>query len=318
MTDPRPLSRRSDVDRPVENGANGPPERYRGARRRRGWWAQLADADEQARQPAHAVDASKSRRELYKEAQRAGIEGRSAMNKQQLVEALQRHHATESSTAPAPRPAPGSGWPVAVEPQPWPDAREAEPLRGARPADAAEPERCVIKYRASDRQGEFRVVVTEADGTARTVARSPAFPVQGGETPRSEAARAAHDLLVQRLDVSGWWPAGSAEAWPELEFIRVRPADPDDVRSFVTVVREGGRARFVVEELDGYGNPTPLFASESFRAPRLLPVRPSRQAKGALDDLLLRIEVDGWRFAEETEGEWYAISLRRGPEGEEA
>jgi hypothetical protein len=301
------LPRRSDGD--------GPRERDGGSGDSRGWWAQLAETEAPTRPPARFVDASKSRRELYRDAQQAGIKGRSGMNKQQLVEALQRHHATGSPAAPATRRAPGPPRRAGAEPQPRVPAERAggEVDRPRSPREQPEPERCVIEYRGSDRQGEFHVVIAEADGSRRTVARSPAFPAPGGEMRGSRAARAAHELLVQRLDVCGWWPAGSAEAWPELEFIRVRPGDSVDARSFVTVVREGGRARFVAEELDRYGNPTPLIASEPFSAPRLLPVRPSRRAKAALDELLLRMEAEGWTFAEATEGEWYAILLRRDP-----
>jgi cation transport regulator ChaB len=38
------------------------------------------------------VDASKPRRELYQDAKRAGIEGRSRMNKRELANALQHHN----------------------------------------------------------------------------------------------------------------------------------------------------------------------------------------------------------------------------------
>ena len=76
-------------------------------------------------------------------------------------------------------------------------------------------------------------------------------------------------------------------------------------------MREGGRARFVIEELDSYGNATPLVASDLFWAPRLLPVRPSRHAKAALKQLLDRLEPDGWTVAEHIGDEWYSLSLWR-------
>jgi hypothetical protein len=45
------------------------------------------------------VNANKSKRELYEDAKRAGIEGRSEMTKQELVEALERHSQRETAKA---------------------------------------------------------------------------------------------------------------------------------------------------------------------------------------------------------------------------
>ena len=45
------------------------------------------------------VDANKSKRELYEDAKRAGIEGRSEMTKEELVEALERHSRRETAKA---------------------------------------------------------------------------------------------------------------------------------------------------------------------------------------------------------------------------
>ena len=39
---------------------------------------------------SRGVDANKPKRELYENARRAGVEGRSRMSKQELVEALER------------------------------------------------------------------------------------------------------------------------------------------------------------------------------------------------------------------------------------
>ena len=50
---------------------------------------------------AGGVNANKSKRALYEDAQRAGIEGRSKMSKPQLVKALQKH--SERATARARR-----------------------------------------------------------------------------------------------------------------------------------------------------------------------------------------------------------------------
>jgi cation transport regulator ChaB len=45
------------------------------------------------------INANKSKRELYEDAKRAGIEGRSEMTKEQLVEALERHSRRETEKA---------------------------------------------------------------------------------------------------------------------------------------------------------------------------------------------------------------------------
>jgi cation transport regulator ChaB len=45
------------------------------------------------------VDANKSKRELYEDAQEAGIPGRSDMTKEELVEALERHSRRETARA---------------------------------------------------------------------------------------------------------------------------------------------------------------------------------------------------------------------------
>lgn len=228
--------------------------------------------------PALRVNASKSKRELYEEARKAGIAGRSAMSKEELIEALAEQHGTTP--------------PRAVKPR--------------------RPERCAIVYEGSGRYGEFQVVVADADGSRRSVARSPAFRgPRVGAVRRRSAARAAHDLLVRRLEACGWWPAGSGGKWYELGFVRLRTAGMGSQTSLVTVVREAREARFVAEELDTYGNPTPLFASASFRAGRARRVRPSSQAKAALKQLVLRMEREGWNVAGTVGEEWYAISLSR-------
>ncbi len=284
MRDPQFLARR-------RNGAAAGPwegrrEQDEGERHASGWWVL------EGQSPRNGVDAAKSKKELYQEAKQAGIDGRSSMNKEQLVEALHKHHSTTSSKLPTPRP-----------------PRTRHVAKGARRSPAREAERCVIAYRPTGAHGEFHVIVTEPDGSQMSAARSPAFRAQSGEIRRTGAARAAHELLVQRLVVAGWWPADSGDAWPQVQFARVRPTAGGGARCLVTVVREAGRAQFVVEELDSYGNPTPLVASDPFRAPRLLPVRPSRHAKAALRQLLDLLEPDGWTVAEHIGDEWYSISL---------
>jgi hypothetical protein len=269
----------------------------------RAWWVLDGQAN------GNGVDASKSKRQLYAEAKQAGIAGRSSMNKEQLVEALHRHRSRASSQEPPPRRTSG---PVRLaRPELGPPPRGGHAATGGRRPEAREAERCMIGYRTAGAQGEFHVLITDADGSHGSVARSPAFPSQAGDIRRTGPARAAHELLAKRLIVAGWWPADSRDAWPEIQFVRISPAGSAGARSLVTVVREPRRARFVIEELDTYGNATPLVASDLFWAPRLLPVRPSRHAKAALKQLLDRLEPDGWTVAEHIGDEWYSVSLWR-------
>jgi hypothetical protein len=66
----------------------------------------------------------------------------------------------------------------------------------------------------------------------------------------------AHELLVRRLEARGWWPVDSGEPRHELGFVfRPRTSGMRTVRSLVTVVRQGERARSLAEELDAYGKP---------------------------------------------------------------
>ena len=265
---------------------------------------------------ASGVHASKPKRVLYHEAKEAGIEGRSAMNKEQLVEALHTHRATSSSREPETRKAPTPGRRNrsgrASPPKRQPELTEVGSAHVRPAADARGPNRCAIVYKRQRRYGEFQVVVTEKGGSRKPVARSPGFRApRFGATRQWGAARVAHELLVSRLAACGWWSVNSGGAWHEVEFVRARPAGMRTRRSLVTVVREAGHARFVAEELDAYGNPAPLMLSAPFRAHRFLPVRPSRQARRSLDQLVARMESEGWRVATAVGKNWYAISLWR-------
>ena len=56
-------------------------------------------ARERPKETFGGVDASKPKSELYEEAKRAGIEGRSRMDKQELARALQKHSERETARA---------------------------------------------------------------------------------------------------------------------------------------------------------------------------------------------------------------------------
>ena len=160
------------------------------------------------------------------------------------------------------------------------------------------------------------MVVTDSGGSRRSVARSPAFRATrflGLRRPR--AARVAQQLLVRRLEACGWWPVDSGGSWHELAFVRPRTSGMRTARSLVTVVRQAGQARFLAEELDTYGTPTPLVLSVPFRARRFARVRQSAQARTALEQLVRGMESDSWRVAAGVGKEWYAISLWRPMDG---
>jgi hypothetical protein len=250
-------------------------------------------------QASDAVDASKSKRELYHEARNAGIERRSSMNKEHLVEALRKLQATS----------------VPRERTKRHSRSEREPASRQvlrRPGNARGPDRCAIVYTGSGRYGEFHVIVTEKDGSSRSVARSAAFRApRFGRLRRRGPARVAHELLVSRLEACEWWPVDSGGPWHELQFVRLRGEDTRSRRSLVTVVREARQARFVAEELDSYGGPTPLMLSAPFGAPRFSRVRPSMEAKVALKHLVRRMESQGWKVAAAVGKDWYAIALSR-------
>jgi len=265
---------------------------------------------------AAGVDAARPKAELYNEARTAGIEGRSAMNKEQLVKAPKEHRASSSAREPATRQPPGRrpprGWHSASEGQQAPS--ELNSAEAARPApDASGPERCAIVHRTTGPYGEFQVVVTETGDSRRYVARSPVFRVpRYGALQRRGAARVAHELLVSRLEACGWWPVDSGGPWHDVRFVRRRVEGIRSRRSLVTVVRDARQARFVAEELDSYGKPTPLVLSPPFGAPGFLPLRRSRHARAALEELVRRMESMGWTAAVAVgEGRWYAISLWR-------
>jgi hypothetical protein len=82
----------------------------------------------------------------------------------------------------------------------------------------------------------------------------------------------------------------------------------------VTLIRRAGQARFVVEQIDAYGNPTPVSLSAPFPAPRTRLGRPTSQAKATYKQLVERMEADGWKLVGVARSEWYAMVFELRPE----
>jgi hypothetical protein len=238
----------------------------------------------------------------------------------QLVDGFGEQRAANSSREPGTRQVATPGQQDRTEGRSQPQTQPEQGDPGAAPvlypavADARGPDRCAVVYKGSRGGGEFEVVVTENGASRRCVARSPEFrPPWFGAVRRWGAARVAHELVILRLAACGWWSVDSGGGWHELQFVRARPVGMRTRRSLVTVIRDGGQARFVAEELDAYGNPTPLMVSPAFSAPRFrfLSVRPSRQARRSLEQLVGRMEAEDWEVAAPVGNNWYAISLWR-------
>jgi hypothetical protein len=193
-----------------------------------------------------------------------------------------------------------------------PTLNEVDSVEVMRPPEGRRPDRCAVVYEGSGRYGEFQVVTAQTDGSRSTVARSPAFRAPRFGRPRRRGpAGVAYELLVSRLEACGWRPVDLNGPWHELGFLRFHDPVLRAGRALVTVVREAGQARFVAEELDAYGNPTPLMVSDPFGAPRLLRVRPSSQARAALNELVERMESEGWNVGAPVGKEPYALSFWR-------
>jgi HEAT repeat protein len=197
-----------------------------------------------------------------------------------------------------------------------PSRDEEQPVVGeVNSADAAGSpamEWCAIVYTRQRRQAEFQVVVIEKDGARRHVASSPTFrPPMFGAVRRHGKAQAAHDILVSRLTASGWRPVDAGGAWHELGFIRSSAEEGSTARSLVTTVREAGSARFVAEEFDSYGNPRRLARSALFPAPPRRPVPRTEEAEAAHEELLQRLESEGWNTVGSAGPDWFSIALER-------
>jgi HEAT repeat protein len=171
---------------------------------------------------------------------------------------------------------------------------------------------CAIVYQRQRRQAEFQVVVIEKDGSRRHVGTSPPFraPMFGAVRRRGKAL-AAHDLLVSRLTASGWRPVDAGGAWHELGFIRSSTEEGSTARALVTAVREAGSARFVAEQFDAYGNPSRLARSADFPAPLRRPIARTEEAQTAHEELLERLESEGWSIADSAGSDWFLTALER-------
>jgi hypothetical protein len=171
---------------------------------------------------------------------------------------------------------------------------------------------CAIVCKRSRGRIEFHVVVIEKGGAHRSVARSPALRAPNfGALRQRGAARVAHDDLVSRLAARGWRPVDSSGAWYEVGFVRDRAVGVQRKRSVVTASREGGQAWFVVETLDTHGNGTQLEVSARFEVPRFRSIRPTEQAKSAHEQIVSRMESEGWVVVGNAWDEWYAASFER-------
>jgi hypothetical protein len=189
------------------------------------------------------------------------------------------------------------------------DSGEAEHQGGDEPRNL---EWCAIVCKRSRGRIEFHVVVIEKGGAHRSVARSPALRAPSfGALRQRGAARVAHDDLVSRLAASGWRPVDSSGAWYEVGFVRERAVGVQMERSVVTAAREGGQAWFVVETLDTYGNGAQLEVSARFEVPRFRSTRPTEQAECAHEQLVSRMESEGWVVVGNACDEWYAASFER-------
>jgi HEAT repeat protein len=171
---------------------------------------------------------------------------------------------------------------------------------------------CAIVYQRQRSQAEFQVVVIEKDGSRRHVGSSPTFraPMFGAVRRRGKA-QAAHELLVSRLTASGWRPMDAGGEWHELGFIRSSAEEGSTARSLVTAVREAGSARFVAEGFDAYGSPHRVARSGLFPAPRSRPIARTEEAKAAHEELLERLESEGWNIVGSAGTDWFQTALER-------
>ena len=187
-----------------------------------------------------------------------------------------------------------------------------EELNSADMPGSSAMEWCAIVYTRQRRQAEFQVVVIEKDGSRRHVGSSPTFraPMFGAVRRRGQA-QASHELLVSRLTAAGWRPMDAGGEWHELGFIRSSAEEGSTARSLVTVVREAGSARFVAEGFDAYGNPNRLGRSALFPAPQRRAVPRNAEAEAAHEELLQRLEAQGWNIVGSAGPDWFSVALER-------
>ena len=107
---------------------------------------------------------------------------------------------------------------AAPEPAPVPALASApvKPARLLAGAGEAARETCVIALitRSDDGEAEFAALARDEAGNARVLALSPRFARRPGlAVEQTEAAVAAHGILLGDLEAQGWHVSGTLETW---------------------------------------------------------------------------------------------------------
>jgi DNA-binding transcriptional ArsR family regulator len=184
-----------------------------------------------------------------------------------------------------------------------PDGQPSKPSKPTEPAAAdGEDDRgrikwCAILCARTNRTGEFKVVVLEQAGQRRVIASSPSFRLPRSRQIRNRGEpRRAHDLLVTQLEASGWRRVKTGGRWHDTGFIRPVPDSQNQPAAplLISSQREG-RVTSHANELDAFGNGTPVAdrqASTPQRAGQASPAR-QRTAPGDTKKRVLAALADG-------------------------
>jgi len=195
---------------------------------------------------------------------------------------------------------------------------ETGPLRARKPvpnqdpaAESSSARRRRVEPRevVSGRSGgstEFNVVPEELSSARSHSAQSRSVALNAREAISDRGrTRGAFGSLVDRVAAAGWRHQIRGAEWYEGVFVRDAP-DEAAGRAEHCVVRcrrSRGEARFEALRHDEFGKVVRLAASPSFAVRRLLPVRPTDEARamhGALVGYLQRV---GWEISERSASE---------------